>query len=314
MELEEVADELYEVPPEEFVAVRTERQQQARAEGDRALAKAIGALPKPSTAAWVCNLLVRAHREEIESLIELGDLLREAQDSLAGDQLRALNRQRSQLLSALTRQASVRARERGHAVSTAVAGQVEETLRAALADPEAGAALLEGRLTSPMSYSGLGGVTGISRPHLELVPEPPPRERRAPARAPRADPDRRAREEAERRAREEEARRAAEEQRRRELAEARAAVEEAEALAAEAEEAAEEERRSVAELDRRRTAARERVEELAAELERAEQAATDAATELKRAERRRATADRSARDAAAALERARERLAGLEDG
>ena len=85
MELDEVADELYEVPPEEFVAVRSARQEEARADGDRGLAKAIGGLPKPSTAAWVCNVLVREHREEIEGLVELGALLREAQESLAGD-------------------------------------------------------------------------------------------------------------------------------------------------------------------------------------------------------------------------------------
>jgi len=91
MELDEVADELYEVPPEEFIALRTARQEEARAGGDKVLAKAIGALPKPSTAAWVSNLLVRAQRPEIEGLVELGGLLREAQENLAGDQMRALS-------------------------------------------------------------------------------------------------------------------------------------------------------------------------------------------------------------------------------
>ena len=91
MDLDEVADELYEVPPEEFIALRKERQDEAKADGDKALAKEIGALPKPSAAAWVCNLLVREHREEIENLVELGTLLREAQENLAGDQLKALD-------------------------------------------------------------------------------------------------------------------------------------------------------------------------------------------------------------------------------
>ena len=71
----------------------------AKADGDKALAKEIGALPKPSAAAWVCNLLVREHREEIENLVELGTLLREAQENLAGDQLRALDVQRRQLVT-----------------------------------------------------------------------------------------------------------------------------------------------------------------------------------------------------------------------
>ncbi|HKH24908.1 MAG TPA: hypothetical protein VKA42_05560, partial [Acidimicrobiales bacterium] len=120
MDLDEVADELYEVPPEDFIALRTTRQDEAKAEGDKALAKAIGAMPKPSTAAWVSNLLVRAHRAEIEGLVELGGLLREAQENLAGEELKALSTQRSKLVSALTRQAAALARERGHRISTAV--------------------------------------------------------------------------------------------------------------------------------------------------------------------------------------------------
>src|SRR3954454_23830895 len=150
MELEDVADELYEVPPEEFIAVRTERQNEAKAQGDPALAKAIGTLPKPALAAWVCNVLVRAHRDEIEGLVELGDLLRSAQENLAGDQLRTLNTQRGQLLNALTRRASAVARERGHPVSTSVQGQVEETLRAAMTDPEGGGGVPTRARTSPV--------------------------------------------------------------------------------------------------------------------------------------------------------------------
>ena len=84
MDLDEVADELYAVPPEEFVALRRQRQDEARAAGDKALAKEIGALPKASAAAWACNLLVREQRAELEGLVELGDLLREAQEGPAG--------------------------------------------------------------------------------------------------------------------------------------------------------------------------------------------------------------------------------------
>ena len=98
VELDEVADELYAVPPEDFIALRTARQDEAKDDGDKALAKQIGALPKPSAAAWAANLLVRNQRAEIEGLVELGGLLREAQETLAGDELKALNRQRAQLL------------------------------------------------------------------------------------------------------------------------------------------------------------------------------------------------------------------------
>ena len=190
-------------------------------------------------------------------------------------------------------------------MSTAVATQVEETLRAAMADPDAGRALLTGRLTSPMSYSGLG--TTVSRPDLRLVHPPrrsapaPPREAgaRRPAKQPAGESaaDRRAREQEERR-------RAAEEKRQRELAAARAAVEEATAAA---EEAAARRRSSGSRprsWARAGTALQARVDELADELAEAERAAADAAAALKREERRRAAAQREAAEAADARDRA----------
>ncbi|MGY1753713.1 hypothetical protein [Blastococcus sp. SYSU D01042] len=316
MDLDEVADELYGVPPEEFVGLRKARQDDAKAEGDKALAKDIGALPKPSAAAWACNLLVRGHREELENLVELGGLLREAQENLAGDQLRALDVQRRQLVTALTRQARGLAAGEGHPISTSVATQVEETLRAAMADPDAGAALLTGRLTSPMSYSGLG--TTVSTPDLRLV-HPAPRPERPAARPAKAGPPKPAAKgsgesAAERRAREQEERRkAAEEKRQRELAAARTAAEEATAAADEAASALEEHRRESEALAARRTELQARVDELADQLAEAERAVADVAAALRREERRRAAAERQAAEAAEVRDRAAAHLAALDD-
>jgi hypothetical protein len=313
VDLDEVADELYAVPPEEFIALRTTRQDEAKADGDKALAKEIGAFPKPSAAAWACNLLVREQRAEIEGLVELGNLLREAQENLAGDQLKALDAQRRQLLTALTRQARALAHGQGHAVSTAGATQIEETLRAAMSDPEAGRALLTGRLTSPMSYSGMG--TTVSRPDLRLVT--PPRVERAekPARAPAPKRKDAGESAADRRAREqEERRRAAEEKRQRELARAREVAEAAVAAAHEAAIAADEQRREVNQLEGRRTELQDRVEELAEQLADAERAAADAAATLKRAQRRLAAAQHEADEAAEVRDRAVAHADALAEG
>ena len=306
MELEEVADELYAVPPEEFIALRTARQDEAKAEGDRPLAKAIGSLPKPSTAAWVCNLLVREAHDEIAGLVELGTLVREAQESLAGDQLRALDVQRRQLVTALTRQARKLAYEHGHTVSTAVATQVEETLRASMADPEAGEALLSGRLTSPLSYSGMG--LGEQRPHLRVVP-PPKADRPVPP--PTRTPDRSGTVEERRRRKEEEARQAAEERRRQELTEARQAAEDAEAAAEEAAEVADAERAKAEELAGREDELTSRIEFLTRELARLREECSAVGTDLARVERRRKAADHRRREADAALEHARARVERL---
>ncbi len=308
-----MADELYAVPPEEFIALRKTRQDEAKADGDTALAKEIGALPRPSTPAWVCNLLVRAHREEIEGLVDLGNLLREAQHNLAGNELKALDVQRRQLLTALTRQARAAAYEHGHSVSTAVATQVEETLRAAMSDPEAGEALLSGRLTAPMSYSGMGELTG--RPKLRLVPPPQPaaKPERAPAkRTGGKKPDEESA--ADRRRREqEERRRAAEEKRLRELAAAQETADAAAAAVEEAESALEEHRRATEGLTARRAGLQTRVEDLADQLAEAEREAAEAATALKREERRLAGAEREVAEAAEAREHARARVAQLSE-
>ncbi len=301
MDLDEVADELYGVAPGDFVAARTEAARRARAAGDRALAREVAALGKPSTAAWACNALVREHPDEIAGLVELGGLMREAQDSLAGDQLRALGTQRSRLLAALTRQARAVAARLGHPLSDAVADQVEQTLRAALADPAAGEALLAGRLTGALSSTG----TGLgSRPDLRVVPPPAGRAPAAPAAGGRAR---------DRRAAEEEQRRAAEEERwRRELTDAR---EDAEAVAGLADEAA---RSARAARDRAGRAARRagelaaRAEELAAELARVREEAVAAEAEAGTAQRRAGAADRAAQRAAADRDRAAARVAELE--
>ena len=302
MDLDEVADELYTLPPDGFMAARREREQQARTEGDRELAKAITSLPKPATAAWVSNVLVREHRDEIESLVELGDLLRQAQQNLAGDELRALNVQRAQLLSALTRQAAALARKAGHPISTAQETQVEETLRAAMADPEAGEAVLSGRLTSPLSYSGLGNISGfVARPQLRVVPPPPARPER-PARAPsQAKED-------QRRQKEEEARRAAEAERRRQLKEARDAVDEATTAAREAIAAARVEQAHVEEFAARQEQLQARLDQLTAEVAHAREQLNTAGAELGKAERRLHAAEKRRTDATAARDAALARL------
>ncbi|MFC9999294.1 hypothetical protein [Nocardia sp. NPDC127526] len=156
MNLEEVAAELYGVPPGEFVAVRTERAQQARDGGDKALATAIGTLRRPTVAAWAVNLLAREAGEDVGALLEVGDALREAQRRLSGEQLRTLTTQRQQVVNALTRKAGELAAAHGQRPSESVLRDVGSTLQAALADPEVAEQVRAGTLTAAASYEGFG--------------------------------------------------------------------------------------------------------------------------------------------------------------
>lgn len=65
MDLAAAASELYGLPPGDFTAARNERAKAARAEGNALLAKQVGRLPKPSTAAWAINMLARRRAQEL---------------------------------------------------------------------------------------------------------------------------------------------------------------------------------------------------------------------------------------------------------
>src|SRR3954454_8498070 len=172
--IEDVAQRLYGLLPEDFTSARDLAAREARAAGDRATAKAISGLRRPSLAAWLVNALIRHRPAEVEQLLPLGEALRSAQSGLAGDELRQLSRQRQQLIAAVGRQARALARELGHPVSDDVGQEVEATLGAAMADPEVAEAVRSGRLTSPTSYAGLGtpNADQAPSPRLAAVPSP----------------------------------------------------------------------------------------------------------------------------------------------
>jgi hypothetical protein len=155
-DFDEVADELYGLPPEEFTAARTRYEKEAKAAGDRKTAADIHALAKPTVTAWLANQLVRAHRSELEPLLELGAALRDATQNLDGDQLRELSRQQQKVIYALVQQARALARLAGRSVSEDAVRGFEETMRAALADELAARFLLLGRLTDALHSSDFG--------------------------------------------------------------------------------------------------------------------------------------------------------------
>ncbi len=321
---DEVADALYEVPPAEFIAARADAVATARAT-DRALARRIGELAKPTLAAWAVNTLVRAADDQVRELVDLGGLLRQAQDTLDPEAMRELGRQRQQVVRALAREAARLTRRAGHPISEQVLTQVEETLRAAVADPVAGAAVLAGRLSGALRYSGLGGSSGSTtgsggtaaarapsarRPDEESAagpePEPPPPVDLQAARAVKAE--RAARREAEERLRHARAT----------LRTARTVAEEAIAEAEQAGVAVREAERAADQARRGRDDADARVAELAVQLEAARAAAAAAAEDVRAAEesaeqvtRDRDTALSDAEQAAADRDRAQAVVDGL---
>lgn len=156
--LADAATALYALVPGEFVSARDARAREARAAKDRELATALTALKRPAAAAWVVNALVRAHPGAVAELLALGEELRAAQSALAGDELRRLGREQRAALAAARSLASDVADDAGQPLTEATWRQAEGTLRAAMADADAAAAVRSGRLVEPLEPTGFGEV------------------------------------------------------------------------------------------------------------------------------------------------------------
>lgn len=174
-ETQELAVELYLVPPADFVTARNEVARQAHAAGDRELAGELRGLRRPKLSAWLVNLLVRHERMSMDRLVAVGRELREAQTQLDTIRLRQLAGERQQLIAELLDRAKHRAVEVGVRPSPAVVSEVEATLKAALVDLAASSMVLSGRLVRPMSHSGFGPMPWVSAsapPRLSASPAP----------------------------------------------------------------------------------------------------------------------------------------------
>jgi hypothetical protein len=282
VDLESTLDELYALRPQEFTAARDERAAEAHRAGDRELADRIRALRRPTLSAWAGNLLVRREPERIRPLISLGEGLRDAHRNLDGERLRELGRQQHLLIGALAREARRLAAEAGQPVGESAVHEIEATLHAVLADPDAARQWAAGHLDKPLSAPV--GFTGLEA-GADAGPEPPARRTRAESKATtettettdRADP--------------------ADRRRREKLDRARQDARAAEEQARESEQAREE---ATAALEREQAAfeeARERAASLASALEEAQDRQRRTESALREARDRVRRAERTARDA-----------------
>ena len=191
-ELLEIADRLYAEPLTQFTPAR-DAAAKASAGEDKELAAAVKRLKKPSVAAWAVNHLVRRESAQIDQVLALGDSLREAAESMSGDDLRALTRQRRQLTTALAGTARDLARDEDVRLTSAVVDQVEGMLTAAMLDPVAARVVRSGLVLTAFTSTGVseldvGAVCAVpealgddvahrassterAAPSLRLVPE-----------------------------------------------------------------------------------------------------------------------------------------------
>ena len=158
LHLRAAVEQLYAAPPARFTPLRSELVAQAKSAGEKDLAASIGALRKPTVAAWAVNHFVREHADELEEFRSFAELLREAQRSLDADQLRVLGRERSKRVDALADRIAEVSSQEGQKLGAGVAQEVRDTLTALIADEDAEASVLTGSLVRSLSYSGFGSV------------------------------------------------------------------------------------------------------------------------------------------------------------
>lgn len=149
---DDVIRELYSVPPEQFVYKRSELADRARRNGDGAIATAIDKQRKPTVGAWIVNALVHDDPSVVESLTDLGERMRAAQDALDAGQLRGLSNERRALIDKLTANAFKRAERKDP--PAALRDEVNSTFDAAIADEDVAARL--GRLQRTEQSYGFG--------------------------------------------------------------------------------------------------------------------------------------------------------------
>jgi hypothetical protein len=187
---EQAGDELFGLPPEEFVAARDDLARRLKREGDAEAAARVKALRRPPLSAWAVNRLAREQAAALDPLLAAGERLRAAhQAALAGEgaaELRVAAKAEREAVAGLVETALEQLREAGHPTTDATRDRVAATLHAAAASPEAAELVRHGRLTVDLDPSGFGTAADDGVDEAAAGPRPARRGRAAGTRAGRA--------------------------------------------------------------------------------------------------------------------------------
>lgn len=160
IDIEEQVTELYGEPLDRFTATRNDLAAQLKKDGDKEAADRIKSLKKPSVSAWVVNQLVRTREVDLRRLLDAGEQVEEAQQSLlAGGKTPDFEDAKEKQRAAV--QALRKASTEVHPeISTAILQRVTRTLEAA-SSAEARTRLKEGRLTEDLEPPGFEILSGL---------------------------------------------------------------------------------------------------------------------------------------------------------
>lgn len=177
--LDDEIDRLYGLDRDRFTAERNDLVKGLRKDGRRDDAETIGALEKPTVAAWIANQLTRRRRKDVDLLLDAGHRIREAQRGvLTGEARTALDEGRRRQQKALD---ALRDAAKELGASGQTLERVSRTLRAAAVTDEGRELLARGRFTTDLALQGFEAVA-------ELGVEPRrPKGKRSPQAKPKRD-------------------------------------------------------------------------------------------------------------------------------
>lgn len=159
MTFDDVADELYGLPPRLFLESRQRHADAAREADDPCTAALIMGLRRPSAGAWMSNQLVRWWRKELLEFVELGRALRHATANLDGTDLWRLTDRRKWALQFLFDRTNWLAIEDHVNLNAASRRGLSDTLQAAVCSEDMAAQMLTGRLHQPLAKISWPGLT-----------------------------------------------------------------------------------------------------------------------------------------------------------
>jgi hypothetical protein len=173
-------DDLFGVPPDEFVAARDALARELKEAGRADAARSVKSLRRPTVGIWALNRVARDHPKEIDSLLEAGAGLRRAQERLlkggSTTDLRGASSKRRAQVAKVTELALAALRQAGRGIDPHREA-VAATLEAATVDQEVGDLLRRGRLEREATPAvGLGEAAGFGFPE-EATEDRPKRPR-----------------------------------------------------------------------------------------------------------------------------------------
>jgi hypothetical protein len=188
-------DELYELPPGEFVEARNRIAGELKKAGNKEAATAVKAMIKPTASVWAINHVARHEPAAMRKFLEVSDELREAQTRGGGGDdgrrtFQELQAKQREALDRVVDLAMASVREAGLGDSRTVLDRVANDLRWGALSDETRARLADGRLAQDVAPPDFGAMLGLAGGAAPMARPEPKKTDKPPAKAAREERDR----------------------------------------------------------------------------------------------------------------------------